>query len=122
MAYDADKIIEVATELKRAREEVNQLEAKLRSLVVTQTLTVNLTESISKRARLVGLFNAEPNKDFSADEVWRKLKLKESYVRPMLSRLVKERKIEKRGYGLYGALGGSKEKSQDSSESRLPLQ
>lgn len=118
MAYDADKIIDVATRLKAAKERVVELEGELRRLVLSQTTAVNLTQSISTASRVMGLLNSDPGKDFSAADVWKKLNLKESYVRPLLSRLVKDGKVEKRSRGAYGALGGAKQKSLESLDSR----
>jgi hypothetical protein len=120
MAYDPDKIIEVATRLKGAKDEVTRLEGELRRLVVPQTIA-SLTAAISIPTRVIGLLNSDPSKNFSAEEVWKKLDIKESYARPLLSRLVNDEKIEKRGRGAYGALGGSKQKSLESVDSR-PVQ
>jgi hypothetical protein len=120
MAYDPDKIIEVATRLKAAKEDVTRLEGELRRLVVPQTV-VSLTAGISIPTRVIGMMNAEPSRDFGAEDVWKKLQIKESYARPLLSRLVADNKIEKRGRGMYGALGGGKQKSLDSLEPR-PVQ
>jgi hypothetical protein len=121
MAYDPGKIIEVATRIKTAQEELARLEGELRKLVFSQTPPVSLVESIGASSRVVGLMNSDPSRSFSAEDVWRKLDIKESYARPLLSRLVNDGKIEKRGRGAYGAIGGSKQKSLDSLEPR-PVQ
>jgi hypothetical protein len=122
MAYDADKIIEVATKLKAARDAVVQWENELRRLVLSQhVLSVLAPVPESVPARVVALFNADPSKDFSAEDVWKRLGIKESYARPLLSRLVNSDKIEKRGRGAYGAIGGNKQKSPESVDSR-PVQ
>jgi hypothetical protein len=120
MAYDPDKIIEVATRLKAAKDEVTRLEGELRRLVVPQTL-VSLASAVSIPTRVIGMLNAEPSRSFSAEDVWKKLGIKESYARPLLSRLVNDEKIEKRGRGFYGAVGGNKQKSLESVDSR-PVQ
>lgn len=122
MAYDADKIIEVATKLKTARDEVTRWENELRRLVLSQhTVAVALVPDVSTPSRVISLLNADPSRNFSAEDVWKKLGIKESYARPLLSRLVNSEKIEKRGRGAYGALGGSKQKSLESADSR-PVQ
>ena len=114
MAYDSGKIIEVATKIKAAQDELARLEAELRKLVLSQSPLVNLAASIGVPSRVVGLLNADPSRDFSAEDVWKKLGIKESYARPLLSRLVSDGKIEKRGRGAYGAVGGNKQKSLES--------
>jgi hypothetical protein len=121
MAYDADKIIQIATQLKEAREEVTRLESELRKLVLSQTTPVSLVVQQSTANRVVSMMNTEPTRDFGAEDVWKKLQIKESYARPLLSRLVTSGKIEKRGYGTYGAVGGRKQKSLESVDSR-PVQ
>jgi len=121
MAYDSGKIIEVATKIKAAQDELARLEAELRKLVFSQTPPVNLAALIGVPSRVLGLLNADPSRNFSAEDVWKKLGIKESYARPLLSRLVNSGKIEKRGRGSYGAVGGSKQKSLDSLEPR-PVQ
>ncbi len=121
MAYDPDKIIEVATKLKAAKDEVTRWEGELRKLVLSQTPPVNLAVSIGTSTRVIDLMNSEPSRNFTAQDVWKKLDIKESYARPLLSRLVNDGKIEKRGRGTYGAVGGAQQKSLDSLESR-PLQ
>lgn len=122
MAYDADKIIEVATKLKAARDEVVQLENELRRLVLSQhTVTTVVVPEESIPTRVIALLNANPSKDFGAEDVWKKIGIKESYARPLLSRLVNAGHIEKRGRGAYGALGGNKQKSLESVDSR-PVQ
>lgn len=122
MAYDADKIIEVATKLKAARDQVVQLENELRRLVLSQhTVPVELVQETSVASRVLSFLNSDPSRDFGAEDVWKKLGIKESYARPLLSRLVNSGKIEKRGRGAYGAVGGSKQKSLESVDSR-PVQ
>jgi hypothetical protein len=120
MAYDPDKIIEAATRLKAAREEVTRLEGELRRLVVPNAV-VFLPPEPSTPSRVIELLGSNPSKNFSAQDVWSKLEIKESYARPLLSRLVTDGRIEKRGRGAYGALGGSKQKSLESADSR-PVQ
>jgi len=121
VAYDPDKIIEVATRLKAAREEVAKLEMELRHILAPQVQGQSTLVHPSVPTRVISLLNSNPSKDFSAEDVWKKLDIKESYARPLLSRLVNSKKIEKRGWGVYGAIGGSKQKSLDSLESR-PVQ
>jgi|GEM_PF-6820857 len=122
MAYDADKIIEVATHLKAAKDEVNRLEGELRRLVLSQSAPVVIfPEVASVPNRVIEFLNSNPSKEFSAADVWKKLGIKESYARPLLSRLVNNGKIEKRSRGAYGAVGGGKQKSLDSVEPR-PVQ
>jgi hypothetical protein len=118
MTYDPDKIIEVATKLKAAKDQVVALEAELRRMFQPQ-IQMPVPE-MSTATRVVRLLTAAPSRDFSAVDVWGQLEIKESYARPLLSRLVNDGKIEKRGRGYYGALGGSKQKSLESVESRLP--
>lgn len=121
MPYDADKIILIATQLKEAKEEVTRLEGELRKLVFSQTAPVSLTVNLSTATRVISMMNADPARDFGAEDVWKKLQIKESYARPLLSRLVTSGKIEKRGYGTYGAIGGKKQKGLESADSR-PVQ
>jgi len=122
MAYDADKIIEVATKLKAARDQVVQWENELRKLVLSQHIVpAVLVEEVSTASRVIDLLNSNPTKNFSAQDVWKGLGIKESYARPLLSRMVNNAKIEKRGRGAYGALGGNKQKSLESVDSR-PVQ
>ncbi|HEY6764224.1 MAG TPA: hypothetical protein VI386_05585 [Candidatus Sulfotelmatobacter sp.] len=124
MAYDPDKIIEVATKLKAAREDVITWENELRRLVLGQhvlSISTVVMPDVSTPTRVVDLLNSTPDKEFSAMDVWKKLGIKESYARPLLSRLVTDGRIEKRGRGAYGAVGGSKQKSLDSVEPR-PVQ
>jgi hypothetical protein len=124
MTYDPDKIIEVATKLKASRDEVVRLENELRRLVLgnhTLSISTVVMPDVSTPNRVIELLNATPEKDFSAMDVWKKLAIKESYARPLLSRLVNDGKIEKRGRGAYGAVGGSKQKSLESVDSR-PVQ
>jgi hypothetical protein len=123
VVFDPDKIIDVATRLKAAKENVAAIEEELRSLIYPNFIPTSAKGSasapMSTSFRVLTLFNAEPGKNFGAEEVWKKLSLKESYVRPLLSRLVKDGKIEKRGRGAYGALNGGKQKSLESLDSRL---
>jgi DNA-binding IclR family transcriptional regulator len=122
MAYDPDKIIEVATRLKAAKDEVIRVEEELRRLVVPFVAApVYVPPEVSTPNRVMELFSADPSKNFSAEDVWRKLGIKESYARPLLSRMVSDGRIEKRGRGAYGAVGGSKQKSLESVDSR-PVQ
>jgi hypothetical protein len=122
VVFDPDKIIDVATRLKAAKENVAAIEAELLNLIYPKFIPGSVRGAVaavpSTSFRVLNLFNADPGKNFGAEEVWRKLNLKESYVRPLLSRLVKDGKIEKRGRGAYGALNGGKQKSLESLDSR----
>ncbi len=120
--FDPDKVIQLAMRLKAVRAEATQLEGELRRLVNPFIPAAPFpTTEVSVPSRVVNLFNTDPSKNFSAEEVWTKLEIKESYARPLLSRMVNDGRIEKRGRGAYGTPGGSKQKSLESVDSR-PVQ
>jgi response regulator of citrate/malate metabolism len=110
VTYDPEKVIRIATKLKAAREQVSVLEDQLRLLVLEQGQNGQASprrrrQGLSEAAtNVVQLFGKQPEKDFTAEEVWTALNLPETYARPLLSRLAKDNHIEKRGRGLYGSI------------------
>ncbi len=123
MALDPDKVIALASELKLARERVSQLERQLQAVVngssEAATILVGqvktgldaLREENSMTDRVINFLNYQPGMDFEFEEIYKNIHgQNEPYIRSLLSRLAKEGRIEKRGWGVYGAAVGQKEK------------
>jgi hypothetical protein len=117
MAFDADKVIALASELKLARERVSQLERQLQLLVAgtsenhgrsveqAEKAWGALREEQSMTDRVINFLNFQPGMAFEFDEIFPNVNgTNQAYIRSLLSRLAKEGRIEKRGWGKYGAV------------------
>jgi len=117
MVFDPDTIIAVAKELKEAKERVKFLEDKLRSMGVGQEprlVAPAPSQELSMPERIINLLGMNLNMVFSFEDVYRNINAdNEPYIRSLLSRMVKEGKIESRGWGKYGAVS-EKEKPKAS--------
>jgi len=124
-----DSIIATATELKKAREHVRQLEEKLRELVnysVNQPISgfnrlVSLSDLLKPQPtndpmpeRIMALMSANsPEWSYAFKDIFQNINASaenEPYIRSLLSRMVKEGRIESRGWGKYGVITEKKEK------------
>jgi NifB/MoaA-like Fe-S oxidoreductase len=109
MAFDADEVIKTANELKQAQEWVKTLEEKLQMLVAGKVPLSSLQHVgpfVSISDRVETLINSFPDKDFTFPEIHKEIEGNEPYLRSLLSRMVKDKKIESRGWGKYGAKHG----------------
>jgi hypothetical protein len=110
MAFDADEVIKTANELKQAQEWVKTLEKKLQMLVYGKVPLSSLSgllqpgAFISLSHRVETFINSFPDKDFTFPEIHKEIEGNEPYLRSLLSRMVKDKKIESRGWGKYGAI------------------
>lgn len=109
MAVDTDIIIRLANELKEARNRVAHLEAELTNAVAGGTVSlaslgaVGLTD-LSVAEKVTQLLNASPGKTFAFDDIFGAIGGNEAYMRSLIARLIKEGRIESRGWGRYGAV------------------
>jgi hypothetical protein len=106
MSFDLDSVIKVTNELKEARERVAQLENKLRNIVADRGAMVPLSSlagNASTPEKLVNLLNANPDRTFDFSDIFKELGGTEAYMRSVIARMVKEKRIESRGWGKYGA-------------------
>lgn len=108
MSFDLDSVIKVTNELKEARERVRQLEDKLRNIVADRGVVPlsSLAGHPSTPEKLVNLLNADPDKTFDFAGIFEEIGGNEAYIRSLIARLTKEKKIESRGWGKYGAVRG----------------
>ncbi|MGA9998662.1 MAG: hypothetical protein WBQ04_00955 [Candidatus Acidiferrales bacterium] len=104
MAVDTERIIRVAAELKDAQDRVKQLEAELQNLVHGSVPLFNLLADSSTPERIIALLQTNPSKDFSFPEIYREIGGNQAYIRSLLARLMKEQRIQTRGWGKYGVL------------------
>jgi hypothetical protein len=109
MSFDLDSVIKVTNELKEARERVRQLEDKLRNIVADRgmgTLADMAGRHPSTPEKLISLLNTDPNKTFDFAGIFEEIGGNEAYIRSLIARLTKDKKIESRGWGKYGATRG----------------
>jgi len=108
------EVIHVANELQQAQDRVQELKDRLRQLVSEQSGAVNIKTLLdpgpSTGDRVVTLLNAKPTASFSFRGIFQEIGGNELYLRSLLSRLTKDKKIESRGWGKYGAVSDQKER------------
>jgi hypothetical protein len=108
MSYDADKLIKLGNELLDAKLRVQEIEAQINALVTGGKVPLsNLAHPQGRRStpdKVTALLNAEPDKTFSFSEIFGAIGGNEAYMRSLVARMIKEKKIESRGWGRYGAI------------------
>jgi hypothetical protein len=113
---EPEAVMELASELKEARNRVAELESRWESFfsqnVVVHVATPQLG-SMNLKPRIIQFLEERPAQSFNLASVAKALDAKENSVGPYLSVLTNERKIERRGHGLYGALSAKAEVSDD---------
>jgi hypothetical protein len=100
--------MELAAELKEARNRVSELESRWESFF-TQATHAPEEPQVAVimqflKPRIISFLESRPDYEFNLGAVASALNAKENSVGPYLSDLAKEGKIERRGRGLYGAL------------------
>jgi hypothetical protein len=115
MSLNTNEIIKTTQELQAAQEVVRALEEKLRGLVMeperlnsginkSSKLSVVLGLNQSLGDRVKAFLCEKPEKDFTFQEILGFVGGNEPYLRSLLSRMMKDKTIETRGWGLYGAI------------------
>lgn len=99
---DPKYVVELANRLSSARDELAQLESEWIALFNQHGPRTDVPFSASLSERIVDLLEIDPARSYTATEVALSLSAKESSVASILSRLVKEDKLEKRGHSSYG--------------------
>ena len=110
-----EAVMELANELKEARNRVAELESRWESFF-SQNIVVNVAAapgSLNLKPRIIQFLEERPDHSFNLASVAKALDAKENSVGPYLSVLTNEGKIERRGHGLYGALTTKSEVSDD---------
>ena len=115
-----EEVMELAEELKAARSRVAELESRWEAFF-QQTSSVAPARNAASpvqflKPRIIELLESRPDMAFTMTAVANELNAKENSVGPYLSELAKERKIERRGRGFYGALTPSLEDAMRSHE------
>jgi hypothetical protein len=118
--YDYEKIAAVVAELTATKKRVDELESQFHALIKpTTAVPGNLTDEIEKAygfvstsTRVIELLNSEPSRSFSFQDIFGKVGGNEPYIRSLLSRLVREGKIEKRDWHNYGAVQNKEAQSR----------
>ena len=100
-----DEVMELAVQLKQARNRVIELESRWESFFAQSPAAVQ-PAAISLRQRIVQFLEARPDISYSTASVAQALNAKENSVGPYLSDMAKEGTIERRGRGLYGSNNG----------------
>ena len=96
-----DEVMELAFELKKARDKVAELESRWQDFFTHSTV---IQTPLNLKPRIVQHLEARPDQEFTMATVAAALGAKENSVGPYLSELAKDGKIERRGRGMYGAL------------------
>ncbi len=115
---DTKYVLNLAQQIEDAKSRLRDLEEKWASLFTPvndlshDTLTATLSD------RILDLLTSHADEDFSSVRVADILAANQNSVGSLLSRLVSQDKIEKRGHGAYGA---KKTKSPDPLEWRSEL-
>jgi hypothetical protein len=101
-----DEVLDLAHRIKDAKIRVQQLEEEWNELFTPRATRNHATrlDGATLADRVLKLLHHDPNTTYSAFEIAANLNANRNSVGPMLSRLVTESKIEKRGHATYGAL------------------
>jgi hypothetical protein len=110
MSVDPDLIIKVANELKEAQERVKRLEAQLQSIMSGSVPLAVLMGGTSTPERVINLLAENPAMTFSFTDIFRVIGGNEASLRSLVARMMKEGRIESRGWGKYGAVSEQKER------------
>ena len=98
-----EEVIELAQELRDARNRVAELEARWNAFF-SQAQPVPVVTVQFLKPRIIKYLESNPKNSYTLAQVSVALSAKENSVGPYLAELVKDGKIERRGRGLYGAL------------------
>jgi hypothetical protein len=101
---DPEVVLEVAAQLREARERVASLEAKWAAFFTPTTQNSFPLELPPLKTRIVELLESDPTGAYSVATVTARLQANANSVGPYLSDLVGDGRIERRARGMYGAL------------------
>jgi hypothetical protein len=106
MSYDADKLIKLGNELLDAKLRVQTIEAQINALVTGGKVPLSSLGGGERSTpdKVTALLNADPDKTFSFGDIFGAISGNEAYMRSLVARMIKEKKIESRGWGKYGAI------------------
>jgi hypothetical protein len=99
-----EEVMELAVELKEARNRLAELESRWESFFSRHGENVVAVPVQNLKPRIIQFLEARPDMSFNLTSVASALGANENSVGPYLSDLAKEEKIERRDRGLYGAL------------------
>lgn len=102
-----EEVMELARELKEARNRVSELESRWEKFFIRTDGTQESSPApvvTYLKPRIIAFLNEHPELSYNVASVAKALSASENSVGPYLSDLTRDGKIERRDRGLYGAL------------------